>query len=65
MNDAFGVRRIEPIGHLRSQLKDGLHFHRTATDAMFQRNAIQILHDDEGLSPFLANFVNRTDVRVI
>ena len=36
-----------------------------ATDAVFQRRTVQILHDYEDLSVLVANFVDGADVRVI
>jgi hypothetical protein len=50
---------------LDTQVKDGLYFQRSVTDAVFQGYAVQEFHDDEGLSIFLADFVNRANVRVI
>jgi hypothetical protein len=54
-----------PSATWNAQIQDGFHFHRLAADAMFQRSAIQILHHDEGAVVFLADFVDRTDVRMI
>ena len=65
VDDPFGVGRVEPVRYLDAQIKDGFHFHRTATDAVFQRRTVQILHDDEGLPVLLANLMNGADVRVI
>ena len=65
VDNAFGVGCVEPVRYLDAQVKDGFHFHRSTTDAVFQRHTVQILHDYEGLSVFLADFVNRADVRMI
>ena len=65
VDDAFGVGSVEPVRYLDAQIKDGFHFHRTATDAVFQRHTVQKFHDDESLPVFLADFVNRANVRVI
>jgi hypothetical protein len=65
VDNAFSVSRVEPIRYLDAQVKHGLHFHRTTTDAVFQRRTVQILHDYEDLSVLFANLVNGTDVRVI
>ena len=62
MDDAFGVRGVEPVGYLDGQIEHGFDFHRPATDAVLQRLAVQKFHDDEGLPVLLADFVNRADV---
>jgi len=65
VDNPFGVCRVEAIGYLDGQIEHGFDFHRTTTDAVFQRRTVQILHDYEDLSVLLANLVNSADVRVI
>jgi hypothetical protein len=65
VNHPFGMGGVEPVGYLNAQIKHSFDFHWAATDAMFQRHAIQKFHDDEGLPIFLADFVNRANVWVI
>ena len=65
MNDAFGMRGVEAFRDLDGQIQDGLHFHGVGADAMFQRHAVQIFHDDEGLAVLFADFVNGANVGVI
>jgi hypothetical protein len=65
VDDPFGVGRVEPVGYLDAPIKDGFHFHRPTTDTVFQRRTVQIFHHDEGLSVFIADFVDGADVRVI
>ena len=38
---------------------------RPPGDALLQRGALQVLHDDEGAAVLLADVVNRADVGVI
>ena len=65
VNDAFGVRGVEPVGNLDGQFEDGFDFHRTAGDAMLQRHAVEKFHDDVGLAVFVADFIDGADIRMI
>ena len=55
------------LGFWRSanRRKNQLRFHWAIADAVFQRHAIEIFHDDERLVTVLSDFVNRADVGVI
>ncbi len=50
VNDSLGMRRIQCIRNLNPQLKHLLKRQRLACDTVLQRLAVQVLHDDEGLS---------------
>ena len=65
VNDAFGVRGVEPVGNLDGQLEDRFDFHRTAGDAMLQRHAVEKFHDDVGFAVFVADFVDGADIRMV
>src|ERR1022692_1356212 len=65
MNDPFGVSRIQRVRNLDGQRQNQLGFHRSPSDAMLQRHAIQKLHGDEGLVIVLADVVNGADVGVV
>ena len=65
MHDAFGVGGVESVGNLDSQEQHGFDFERPATDLVFERFALEELHDDEGLAVVIANFVDGADVGMI
>jgi hypothetical protein len=65
VNDSLGMRRIERIGDLNCQRENRVSLHRTVADAMFQRHAIQKLHDDKRLLILLSDLINGTDIRMI
>jgi hypothetical protein len=65
MNDPLGVRGIERVGDLNTQLDENLEIDRTAADAMLQRLAFEPLHHDEMLALVLADVVDGADVRVV
>src|SRR5579862_2136601 len=62
---AFGVGSVERVGNLDRQRQNHLDFHGTAADAVFQRQSIQKLHGDEGLSVLIVNLVDGADVRMV
>ena len=64
VNDAFGVSRIERVGDLYAEIKDGSSAIGWP-DAMLQRFAFEILHGDKSLAVFLANLMDGADVRVV
>ena len=65
VNNAFGVRRIERVGHLDRQSEQALELHRLAIDQVLQRLTGEALHHDKGLSLVLADLMDRAYVRMI
>ncbi len=65
MNDALSVSSVESIGNFNGQRKQYFGFDRFAINAMFQRDAIQKFHGDEGLGVLLADVINGADVGMI
>src|SRR6266581_8509530 len=65
MNDPLGVRGIQCVGNLDSQVQQCFQFYRTRAYAMLQSYSIQKLHGNERLAVLLADVVNRADVRMI
>jgi hypothetical protein len=65
VNNSLGMSGIERVGDLDREREEQVRFHRTIADAVFQRHAVEKLHDDEGFPVVLADLVNRADVRVI
>src|SRR6266496_2835421 len=65
MNDPFGVRGIQCVGNLDSQVQQCFQFYRPRSYAMLQSYSIQKLHGNERLAVLLADVVNRADVRMI
>src|SRR4029077_7747851 len=65
MHDPLRVRRIERIGNLDAERKQRLQLHRTVADAMFQRHAIEVLHDDERLAVLVTDVVDGADIRMV
>jgi hypothetical protein len=62
VNDTGGVRGIERVGDLNSDVEQGLRIKWLFGDAVFQRGAIEELHHDERLSFMPANLVDGADV---
>ena len=65
VNDAVGVRGLEPVGDLDPELEDTVHRQRPASDRFLERAPVEQFHDDELLAVTLADVVDRADVRVI
>jgi hypothetical protein len=65
MNDAFGVRGIERIGDLNSQIQHQLDGHWLSADSMLEGLTVEELHGQEGLILMLPNFMNCADVGMI
>ncbi len=65
MDDALGVRRIERIRDLNSDIDDLIERQRPAGNAMLQRHPIQELHGDEPLAIAFIDLMNGANVRVI
>ena len=51
MNDAPCVCGVERVGDLDGPWQQNIYFQRTACDPMFQSQAINELHGDEGRRP--------------
>jgi hypothetical protein len=65
VDDPGRVRRVQCVGNLDRQRQDDLGLHRTAADAVFQRQAVQVLHHDEHSPLLVVNFVDGANVRMI
>src|SRR3981081_1874660 len=65
MDDSLSVRRIEGVGNFDTQRKQRIEFQRAIADTMFQRRAVEVLHDDERLAVLLADIVDGADVRMV
>ncbi len=64
MDDAFGVRGVEGVGDLDSQLEQGFEFYGPRTDTM-QSHTVEKFHRDEGLAVLIANVVDGADVGMV
>ena len=65
VDDAFGMRSIECIGNLDGERENQFRFQRATADAMLQRHAVEILHDDEVLTFALVNLEDHADIGVV
>src|ERR1700694_5429228 len=65
VDDAFCVGCVERCLNLDDQRQNQLGFHRSACNAVLQRQPVQKLHGDEGFAVLVVNFVDRADVRMI
>jgi hypothetical protein len=65
VNDATGVRGVESVGDLDAKGEDRLQFHRTACDQVLERRAVEEFHHQKGFAAFLADVVDRANVRMI
>ena len=65
MNNAFGVRGVQPIGYINCDGQQPFKVHRTARDDMFERLPVQKFHGDEGPAALLVNLVDCANVRMI
>src|SRR5271163_1102365 len=59
------MRGIQRIRDLDGEGQNQLRLHRTPRYAMLQRQPIEKLHSDEGLSLLVINLMDRADVRMI
>ena len=57
--------RIEGIGHLAGEVHDAPRRHRPLLDQFADGDALESLHDDEGLAVVLAELMYGADVRVL
>src|SRR6516165_10520774 len=65
VNDAFRMRSVKRIGNLDRELQQKIGLKGLTTDAVLERDAFEVLHDDEGLAVLLVDFVNGANVRVV
>src|SRR5262249_3869495 len=65
VNDSFGMRRIQRVGHFDAEIKQALHAHWAARYGVLEGFPLQILHGDEPPIALLADFINGADVRMI
>ncbi len=65
MDDTSGVRHVEGIGDLNSEVEDFLNSERLAVDVFTQGFAVDELHGDERHMILLANVVDGADARVV
>jgi len=65
VNYAFGMRCVEGVGNLDSQIQNLLGFHGPSLDAMLEGLALKQFHRYEGLAFFFTDVVNCADVGMI
>jgi len=65
VDDTFCMGCVERIGDLDGEGQDQFRLHRTPRYAMLQRQPIEKLHSDEGLSLLVINLADRANVRMI
>ena len=65
MEDAFSVRRVERIGHLRGDVEHVPQLERPAGETPIERLAVEQLHRKIELSAVLVEAVDRADVRMV
>ena len=65
VNDAFGVRGVQGVGDFDGEANGLFDFHGTPGDKIFQSDAVEKFHGDEGFAVLLADVVNRADVGMI
>ncbi len=65
MNDALGVAGSQRIRHLDADVEDVLQLHRPAHHALFQADALQPLHHDEGVPVGVFNVMDGADSRMV
>ena len=65
MNDSFGVRSFQSVGHLHRKFEQQLGFHWLAIDAVLQCLTFEQFHRDEVPPISLTDFVNSADIRMV
>ncbi len=65
VDDSLFVRGIECVRYFHAQLQQQIHGQRLSGNAVLERLAFEMLHDDEVSPVLLANLVNGADVRMI
>jgi hypothetical protein len=59
------VCRAQSVGDLDTKGQNSFYLQRLATDSMLEGETFEELHGDERLIPWLADFVDRADVRMV
>ena len=59
------MRRIERIGDFDGNRQRSFNIERTATDAVFQRQAIKKFHGYEAFAGVIPNFINCADAGMV
>ena len=65
MHDAFGMRRVEPVGDINGYAEQFFAVHPPAEDGVLQGGAVEKLHDHERAAVLLADVVNGADVGMV
>src|SRR5215469_13302947 len=65
MNDAFGVRGLQPVQNLNSKIKEFRSWQRMFLDMALKSLAVQQLHRNERLALILINVVYGADIRMV
>ncbi len=65
VDNAFGVSRIQSIGNLNSQIQYLIRLKGLVLNAVLERLAFQVLHDNERLTSMFTNVVDGADVGMI
>jgi|SRR5579859_820120 len=65
MDDAAAVRGVQGVSEFDGDIENSIELHRLTVDQVFQGNAVEKLHDNEGFAILLANVMDGADVRVI
>jgi ABC-type microcin C transport system duplicated ATPase subunit YejF len=65
MNYSFPMGSLEPCRDPYGNVEEGFSFHRTETDAVLQRCALQVLHSDERTTVSFFDVVDGADVGMV
>jgi hypothetical protein len=65
MRNALRVRGFECFGDLDSESEQVVGTRRPLGDALLERHAVEVLHDNAGAAVLLADVVDGADVRVV
>jgi hypothetical protein len=65
LQSSLGVRRIERVGNFNRQFQRLRERERLTCDLVLERHPIEIFHDDKGLVPTPADFVDRAYIGMI
>ena len=65
MNDPFGVRRVQRVGHLDAQRQRGRDIERLAADVLAKCFAVEQLHHQKWMARRLADVVNGANIGMI
>ena len=65
MNNSRRVGHIQHIGDLRSEIKQLVKRNRLSLDAVLQRAAFEVLHDNEVPVISFTDVINRADVGMV